>query len=91
MNPPSSPQVKGRSQCMGARAARNSRYGLAGFATAAEDLLLGTHVDAPAHFSPGAATVDKLPPEALMGPAAVVDGTAQVAQNPDYEVSHRWR
>jgi kynurenine formamidase len=48
---------------------------------------LGTHVDAPAHFAPGTATVDKLTPEALMGPAAVVDVTAKVAQNPDYEVS----
>lgn len=48
---------------------------------------VGTHVDAPAHFAPGAATVDKLPPEVLVGPAAVVDVTAQVAQNPDYEVS----
>jgi kynurenine formamidase len=47
----------------------------------------GTHVDAPAHFAPGAATVDRLPPETLVGPAAVVDVTAQVAQNPDYTVS----
>jgi len=47
----------------------------------------GTHVDAPAHFAPGAATVDRIPPEALVGPAAVVDVTAQVAQNPDYAVS----
>ncbi|MBN1205594.1 MAG: cyclase family protein [Myxococcaceae bacterium] len=47
----------------------------------------GTHVDAPAHFAAGSAPVDKLPPEALMGPAAVVDVTAQVAANPDYEVS----
>ncbi|HEX8702246.1 MAG TPA: cyclase family protein [Myxococcaceae bacterium] len=48
---------------------------------------VGTHVDAPAHFAPGATTVDKLPPEVLVGPAAVVDVTAQVAQNPDYAVS----
>ncbi|HEX8436417.1 cyclase family protein [Archangium sp.] len=48
---------------------------------------IGTHVDAPAHFAPGAATVDRIPPEMLMGPAAVVDVTAQVAQNPDYVVS----
>ena len=48
---------------------------------------VGTHVDAPAHFAPGAATVDRLPPEVLVGQAAVVDVTAQVAQNPDYEVS----
>jgi kynurenine formamidase len=48
---------------------------------------IGTHVDAPAHFTPGTASVDKLPLEVLTGPAAVVDVTAQVARNPDYEVS----
>ncbi len=32
----------------------------------------GTHVDAPAHFLPGAATVDRMPPEVLVGPARVV-------------------
>ncbi|WP_224241226.1 cyclase family protein [Hyalangium gracile] len=48
---------------------------------------VGTHVDAPAHFAPGSATVDKLSPEVLTGPAAVVDVTAQVAGNPDYEVT----
>jgi kynurenine formamidase len=47
----------------------------------------GTHVDAPAHFAVGGATVDRLAPEVLMGPAAVVDVTAQVAANPDYQVS----
>lgn len=47
----------------------------------------GTHVDAPAHFASGTATVDQIPPEALVGPAAVVDITAQAAQNPDYVVS----
>jgi arylformamidase len=32
----------------------------------------GTHVDAPRHFLTGAAGVDRLPPEALLGPAEVV-------------------
>jgi arylformamidase len=32
----------------------------------------GTHVDAPAHFIPGGATVDRLPLEVLIGPAWVV-------------------
>jgi len=32
----------------------------------------GTHVDAPAHYLPGAATVDRLPLEVLVGPARVV-------------------
>jgi len=31
-----------------------------------------THVDAPLHFIPGAAGVDRLPPEVLVGPARVV-------------------
>ncbi|HYH95786.1 cyclase family protein [Hyalangium sp.] len=48
---------------------------------------IGTHVDAPAHFAAGSASVDRLPPDVLRGPAAVVDVTAQVASNPDYEVS----
>jgi kynurenine formamidase len=33
----------------------------------------GTHTDAPAHFTPGGATIEQLPLEQLMGPAAVVD------------------
>lgn len=33
----------------------------------------GTHVDAPAHFVPGGATIDALPPEILMGKARVVE------------------
>ena len=33
----------------------------------------GTHVDAPAHFVPGGATIDALPAEILMGKARVVE------------------
>jgi arylformamidase len=33
----------------------------------------GTHVDAPRHFIDGAAGADKLPPDALLGPAIVAD------------------
>jgi kynurenine formamidase len=33
----------------------------------------GTHVDAPAHFAEGAATVDRLPPDELVLAVAVVD------------------
>jgi arylformamidase len=33
----------------------------------------GTHVDPPAHFFPGGATVDELPLDVLVGPALVVD------------------
>lgn len=37
----------------------------------------GTHVDAPAHFVPGAATVDQLPLEILLGKARVVELSAR--------------
>ena len=33
----------------------------------------GTHVDAPAHFAPGGATVDAIPAATLVGPALVVE------------------
>jgi arylformamidase len=33
----------------------------------------GTHIDAPLHFIDGAASVDQIPPEALIGPCRVVD------------------
>jgi arylformamidase len=33
----------------------------------------GTHVDPPAHFLPGGATVDELPLDVLVGPAVVAD------------------
>jgi arylformamidase len=36
----------------------------------------GTHVDPPAHFIPGAATVDAIPLEACIGPALVLDVSA---------------
>jgi arylformamidase len=35
----------------------------------------GTHVDPPAHFLPGGATVDALPLDVLVGPAVVADLT----------------
>jgi arylformamidase len=37
----------------------------------------GTHVDAPAHFLPGGATIDSLPLEILLGKARVVEITAR--------------
>lgn len=33
----------------------------------------GTHIDAPAHFLPGGATIESLPLDVLIGPAHVVD------------------
>ncbi len=46
----------------------------------------GTHVDAPAHWASGRDgwTVDQIPPERLIGPAAVVDVTGEVADDPDF-------
>jgi arylformamidase len=35
----------------------------------------GTHLDAPAHFIPGGATMESLPLDALVGPCTVVDVT----------------
>jgi kynurenine formamidase len=47
----------------------------------------GTHLDAPIHSAPGLASVDQLLPTQLFGPAAVIDITAQVRENPDYALS----
>ncbi len=47
----------------------------------------GTHLDAPIHFYEGRWTTDQIPLERLLGPAIVVDVTAQAANNPDYQVS----
>jgi kynurenine formamidase len=46
----------------------------------------GTHVDAPLHFWQGGAPVDGIPLERLIGPAILVDVSAQVAANRDYQV-----
>jgi kynurenine formamidase len=47
----------------------------------------GTHLDSPVHFAKGRASVDQLSLEQLMGPAIVIDVTAQCAANRDYLVS----
>lgn len=39
----------------------------------------GTHVDAPSHFLPGRETVDRMPLERLIGPAAVLDLPTELA------------
>ncbi|HKZ52941.1 MAG TPA: cyclase family protein [Candidatus Acidoferrales bacterium] len=46
----------------------------------------GTHMDAPAHFPPGRTTVDRIPPERLVGPAVVLDVRSQAAAEADYRV-----
>src|SRR5215204_4292782 len=47
----------------------------------------GTHLDSPVHFAKGHYTVDQIPLQQLMGPAIVIDVTAQCAKNADYLVS----
>ncbi|MEV7663636.1 cyclase family protein [Paenarthrobacter sp. NPDC089316] len=46
----------------------------------------GTHVDAPRHWISGrnGKSVDQISPDRLVGPAAVVDCTDQVSENPAY-------
>lgn len=46
----------------------------------------GTHLDAPAHFPPGKATVDQIPTKQLFGPAVVLDVRAEGAKDADYQV-----
>ncbi|MGO9753211.1 MAG: cyclase family protein [Solirubrobacteraceae bacterium] len=47
----------------------------------------GTHVDAPAHFREGAATVDLIPPAELILPVVVVDIRARVERDHDAMVT----
>lgn len=44
----------------------------------------GTHLDAPAHFPPGKATVEQIPAKRLFGPAVVLDVRAESAKDADY-------
>src|SRR5712691_652747 len=46
----------------------------------------GTHLDAPNHWVTGKDLPDvaQIPPQRLVGPAVVIDKTAQVAGNPDF-------
>lgn len=47
----------------------------------------GTHVDAPAHFSPGGWTVDRIPVDRLYRPGVRIDVSKQAAANPDYRLT----
>jgi kynurenine formamidase len=49
----------------------------------------GTHLDAPIHFAERGLTVDRIPPERLVGPAVVIDVAAQAARDRDYRVTAR--
>ena len=46
----------------------------------------GTHLDAPIHFAETGKTLDQIPLEKLIGPAIVIDISAQAHINPDYEL-----
>jgi kynurenine formamidase len=43
----------------------------------------GTHLDAPVHFAPGAASIDAVPAPSLFGPAVVFDIAARAERDPD--------
>jgi len=45
----------------------------------------GTHLDAPAHFPPGRATIDQIPVKQFFGPAVVFDVCEQGVRNPDFQ------
>jgi kynurenine formamidase len=47
----------------------------------------GTHIDAPVHFAQGHLTVDRIPLDALIAPAVVVDVKQASAANADYQVT----
>jgi kynurenine formamidase len=47
----------------------------------------GTHLDAPMHFAEGANASDQIPLERLIGPAVVIDVTAQAAADRDYRLT----
>ena len=47
----------------------------------------GTHIDAPVHSAEGQPSVDRLTPDDLFGPAAVIDISAQSEADPDYSVT----
>ncbi len=46
-----------------------------------------THMDAPAHFPPGKATLDKIPEAHFFGPAVVIDVREEVSKDADYRLS----
>lgn len=63
------------------RTASGNWYAAARFAASEHG---GTHLDSPIHFAEGKATVDEIPVERLIGPAAVIDVSAACAKDPDY-------
>src|SRR5579863_3700807 len=63
-------------------------HGLANEPTAkSSPELLGTRIDAPAHFARGLWTVDQIPTERLIAPLVVLDVSANAKNHPDYQIS----
>lgn len=48
---------------------------------------VGTHIDAPIHFSEHGQSVEKIPVESLVVPLAVIDIRARAEENPDTELT----
>src|SRR5262245_17527787 len=48
---------------------------------------VGTHLGSPVHFAEGKPTVDRIPLDRLVGPAVVIDVTAQSDANADYLIT----
>ncbi|XP_078588569.1 uncharacterized protein LOC144869301 isoform X1 [Branchiostoma floridae x Branchiostoma japonicum] len=49
----------------------------------------GTHLDAPAHFVPGAWRLDEIPLGHLTGPGVVVDVRDKIGNNSDYAITQQ--
>jgi kynurenine formamidase len=49
----------------------------------------GTHIDAPIHFGAGRRSVDEIPLQKLIAPAAVIDVRSSAADNHDYRLSRQ--
>jgi kynurenine formamidase len=47
----------------------------------------GTHLDAPIHFAKDGLTADRIPVDQFIGPAVVLDVSAQAARNADYRLT----
>jgi kynurenine formamidase len=47
----------------------------------------GTHIDAPMHFADGRRTNAEMPTDQLIGPAVVIDVSAEATKNPDYRLT----
>lgn len=47
----------------------------------------GTHLDAPIHFAKDGLTADRIPVEQFIGPAVVIDISAQSAKSADYRLT----